>query len=84
MIVSLFAGPEVQNQAALLLVGGEFTVAFFGFVVILGLIVPLILEILELRGFKFPVIIPVLLVIMGGLVFRFVMIDAGQLTRYLY
>lgn len=84
LIVSLFAGPEVQNQAALLLVGGEFTVTFFGFVVILGLIVPLILEILELRGFKFPVIIPVLLVLMGGLVFRFVMIDAGQLTRYLY
>ena len=84
MIVSLFAGPEVQNQAALLLVGGDFTVAFFGFVVILGLIVPLILEILELKGFKFPVAIPVLLVLIGGLVFRFVMIDAGQLTRYLY
>jgi formate-dependent nitrite reductase membrane component NrfD len=84
MIVSYYAGPEVQNQAVELLVGGPFTVAFFGFVVILGLAVPAILEILELKGFHFPVAIPVLLVLMGGLVFRFVMIDAGQLTRYLY
>lgn len=84
MIVSFYAGPEVQNQAAELLTAGPFTVAFFGFVVILGLIVPAILEVFELRGFKFPVVIPVLLVLMGGIVFRFVMIDAGQLTRYLY
>ena len=84
MIISFYAGPEVQNQAVELLTAGPFTVAFFGFVVILGLAVPAILEILELKGFKFPVLIPVLLVLMGGLVFRFVMIDAGQLTRYLY
>jgi protein NrfD len=84
MLVSFYAGPEVQNQAVELLTAGPFTVAFFGFVVILGLIVPAILEVFELKGFKFPVIIPVLLVLMGGIVFRFVMIDAGQLTRYLY
>ena len=84
MIISLYAGPEVQNQAAELLMGGQFTFTFFGFVVILGLAVPAILEILELKGYHFPVAIPVLLVLLGGLVFRFVMIDAGQLTRYLY
>jgi protein NrfD len=84
MIISFYSGPEVQNQAVELLVGGPFAIAFFGFVVTLGLAVPAILEILELRGFKIPVLIPVLLVLMGGLVFRFVMIDAGQLTRYLY
>ena len=84
MIISLYAGPEVQNLAAEVLMGGEFTFTFFGFVVILGLIIPGILEVLELRGYHFPVAIPVLLVLLGGLVFRFVMIDAGQLTRYLY
>ena len=84
MIISLYAGPEVQNQAAELLMGGQFTFQFFGVVIILGLIVPAILEILELRGYHFPVVIPVLLVLIGSLVFRFVMIDAGQLTRYLY
>ncbi len=84
MIISLYAGPEVQNQAAQVIMGGQFTFQFFGVVVILGLIVPGILEVLELKGFHFPVAIPVLLVLIGGLVFRFVMIDAGQLTRYLY
>lgn len=84
MILSFYAGPEVQNQAAEVLMGGPFTFQFFGIVIILGLIVPGILETLELRGYHFPVAIPVILVLIGGLVFRFVMIDAGQLTRYLY
>jgi len=84
MIISFYAGPEVQNQAAEVLVGGQFTFQFFGVVVILGLMVPAILEILELRGYHFPVAIPVLLVLIGSLVFRFVMVEAGQLTRYLY
>jgi formate-dependent nitrite reductase membrane component NrfD len=53
-------------------------------VVILGLVFPAILEIFELIGFKVPAIAPAVLVIIGGLVFRFVMIDAGQLTRFLY
>jgi protein NrfD len=84
MIVGLYAGPEVQIQAVQVLVGGEYTVMFWGFVVILGLIVPAIFEILELSGFRVPVVIPVLLVLIGGLIFRIVMVNAGQLTRYLY
>ena len=84
MIISFYSGPEVQNQAVELLTNGPFTLAFFGFVVTLGLVVPAILEMMELKGVKIPVAIPVLLVLMGGIVFRFVMIDAGQLTRYLY
>ena len=79
-----YAGPEVQVEAMQLLVGGEFTLMFFGFVVILGLIVPGILELIELYNNKVPVIVPAILVIIGGLVFRFVMVEAGQLTRYLY
>ncbi len=84
MIMSLYAGPEVQRQAANVLVGGQFMVTFFGFVVILGLTVPAILEVLELKGFHIPVILPVTLVLVGGLVFRIVMVNAGQLTSYLY
>ena len=78
------AGPEVQLESIHLLLGGEFTVMFFVFVVILGLIVPGIMEALELFGFKVPVAVPAILILIGGLVFRFVMVEAGQLTRYLY
>jgi len=84
MIMGFYAGSQVQLEAVELLVGGEFTLMFFGFVVILGLIIPAVLELIELIGYKIPVVVPALLVILGGLIFRFVMVEAGQLTRFLY
>jgi len=84
MLMGMYAGSEVQIEAMQLLVGGEFTLMFFGFVVILGLIIPGILEFIELAGYKVPAAVPALLVILGGLIFRFVMVEAGQITRYLY
>lgn len=84
MIMGFLAGPSVQLEAASLFLGGQFTVSFWVFVVILGLIFPAILEVLELIGYKVPVAIPAILILIGGLVFRFVMVEAGQITRYLY
>lgn len=84
MLMGMYAGSQVQLEAMQLLIGGEFTVMFFGFVIILGLIVPAILEFLELKGFKIPVAVPAILILIGGLVLRFVMVEAGQITRYLY
>lgn len=88
LIVHLFMGflasSQVQIEAAQLFLGGEFTVSFWAFVVVLGLIFPAILEILELRGYHIPIAIPALMILIGGLVFRFVMVEAGQITRYLY
>ena len=84
MVMGYFAGSQVQLEAMQLLVGGEFTLMFFGFVVLLGLLVPALLEFIELIGYKVPVKVPAVLVIIGGLIFRFIMIEAGQLTRYLY
>ncbi|MGB7841864.1 MAG: NrfD/PsrC family molybdoenzyme membrane anchor subunit [Salinimicrobium sp.] len=84
MIMGYYAGSQVQLEAMDLLVGGDFTLMFFGFVVLLGLLVPAILELIELIGYRVPVIVPAILVIIGGLVFRFVMVEAGQITRYLY
>ena len=88
LIVHLFMGflaaTEVQIEAAHLFLGGEFTTSFWVFVVILGLIFPAVLEILELRGYKIPIWIPASLILFGGLVFRFIMVEAGQITRYLY
>ncbi|WP_282135668.1 NrfD/PsrC family molybdoenzyme membrane anchor subunit [Seonamhaeicola maritimus] len=84
MLMGMYAGSQVQLDAMNLLIGGEFTLMFFGFVVILGLIIPGILEALEIKGYKVPVAIPAILILIGGLIFRFVMVEAGQLTRYLY
>lgn len=87
-IVHLFmgfkAGSQAQIDAANLFLGGSFTAPFFTFVVLLGLIFPAVLETLELRGYKVPVAVPVVLVLLGGLIFRFLIVEAGQITRYLY
>ena len=84
LFMGFLASTEVQINAAYLFLGGEFTVSFWVFVILMGLIFPAILEILELRGFKVPVAIPAGLIIFGGLMFRLIMVEAGQVTRYLY
>jgi protein NrfD len=84
MIMGFLAGSEVQISAANLFLGGQFTVSFFVFVIVLGLIFPAALEVLELFGYKVPIVIPAILILMGGLIFRFIMVEAGQITRYLY
>ena len=84
LFMGFLASTEVQINAAQLFLGGEFTVSFWVFVVILGLIFPAFLEILELRGFKVPVFIPAGLILFGGLMFRIIMVEAGQVTRYVY
>lgn len=84
LFMGFMASTEVQINAADLFLGGEFTVSFWVFVILLGLIFPAVLEILELRGYKVPVAIPAILILFGGIMFRFIMVEAGQITRYLY
>lgn len=84
MLMGMYAGSQVQLEALEILTNSSYTLLFFGFVVILGLIVPLVLEISEIVGYKIPVIAPAMLILIGGLIFRIVMVNAGQLTRYLY
>ncbi len=84
LLMGFLAGSEVQINAANLFLGGKFTAPFFTFVVLLGLIFPLVLEIFELKGYKVPIYIPAMLVLAGGLIFRFIMVEAGQITRFLY
>ena len=84
MFMGFLAGSQVKIEAAQLFLGGEFTAAFWTFVVGLGLVIPAIFEIMKLRGYKIPVALPAMLILIGGLIFRFIMVDAGQITRFLY
>ena len=84
LIMGYYAGNEMQVEAVKILVGGDFTTMFFGFLVVLGLLLPLVLEVFELAGFKVPVVIPAILVLIGGLIFRILIVEAGQITRILY
>lgn len=84
LFMGFLAGSQVNIEAAKLFLGGEFTAPFWIFVVLIGLIFPAILEILEMRGKKIPVSIPAICILIGGLIFRIIMVEAGQITRYLY
>ncbi|MEE4115563.1 MAG: NrfD/PsrC family molybdoenzyme membrane anchor subunit [Marinilabiliaceae bacterium] len=84
MFMGFLASTEVQIDAAGLFLGGPYTAQFWVIVVGLGLIVPALLEALEIAKFRVPVIIPATLVLTGGLVLRFLIANAGQVSRWLY
>lgn len=82
MIMGMQAGPEAYKQAAHLFLGGEFTVIFWVVFVGFGLVLPFILEALELKGLHIHPALPAILVLAGGLLFRIIMIQAGQMSEY--
>lgn len=82
MIMGMQAGPEAFKQAAHLFLGGEFTVIFWVVFVGFGLVLPFILEALEFRGKHIPPALPAILVLVGGLLFRIIMVIAGQVSEY--
>lgn len=84
MFMGFLASTQVQIDAANLFLGGPYTAQFWVIVVGMGLVVPAILEALELAKYKIPVLIPSTLVLIGGLVLRFLISNAGQVSRWLY
>ena len=88
LIVHLFMGflasTQVQIDAANLFLGGPYTAQFWILVVAMGLILPALLEALELMKYRIPVYIPAILVLFGGIMLRFILAYAGQASRWLY
>lgn len=84
MFMGFLASTQVQIEAAGLFLGGPYTMVFWIFVVILGIIIPGVLDLMELRGRHIPALIPGVLVLMGSFAFRFVFVFAGQVSRWLY
>lgn len=84
MFMGFMASTQVQIEAARLFLGGPYTMSFWIFVVIIGMIIPAILEIMELGRYHIPVLIPAVLVLFGSLMLRFIIVYAGQVSRWLY
>ncbi|MDZ7268192.1 MAG: polysulfide reductase NrfD [candidate division KSB1 bacterium] len=86
LIIHLFMGflasTQVHIDAAKLFLGGPYTASFWVFVVGLGLLLPMVIELLELRGEVLPTRIPALLVLFGGLLLRFIVVEAGQVSHW--
>jgi len=84
MFMGFIASTQVQIDSAKLFLGGPYTAQFWVLVVMLGLVIPAFLEVLELRKFKIPAVVPAGLVLIGGLILRFILTNAGQMSRWLY
>ena len=85
-IINLASGTEQQLLALESIMSGPYALVFWILFVGVGLLIPLLLELLEIRGLarRVAIVAPVL-VLLGGYVLRQVMIDIGQestWTRY--
>jgi formate-dependent nitrite reductase membrane component NrfD len=82
MLVGFAYGTESARLAASNFLGGPYTPAFWSLVVILGLVVPLLMEAAEARRhLPFTLVTPVL-VLVGGLALRAILLVSGQETAF--
>jgi len=82
MFMGMLAGGVAQVEAAELFLGGPYTVIFWVGIVAVGLVFPAILEIMELSGFHVPVWLPAFIILLSGMLFRFVMVWGGQASHF--
>lgn len=80
--VGLISSTEVAKNAAQLLLTGSYAAAFWCFVVILGILVPLFLQFLQSNHRIQQNLIPAIMVLGGGLALRFIFLYAGQASHW--
>ena len=81
-LVGLVTSTRVHLEAAGLLLGGPYTAVFWVFVVGLGIVVPLFIQLLAVNHRIRHTPVAPLLVMAGGLALRFVIVSAGQVSRW--
>ena len=82
LLIGLMSATEVHIRAAGLVLGGPFTAVFWVGVVGLGIVLPLFLQSLAVgHRIRHTPVAP-LLVLAGGLLLRFVIVSAGQLSHW--
>jgi protein NrfD len=79
MLISLASGSGQHIEALQSVMGGSYTLAFWVLFVGIGLLIPLLLEILDISGVsKSLAMLAPVLVLVGGYALRHVVMDAGQ------
>jgi formate-dependent nitrite reductase membrane component NrfD len=82
LLVGLASSTEAHAQAARLVLGGPYTAVFWVGVVGLGIVVPLVIQSLAVTHRIIHTPIAPILVMLGGLALRFVIVSAGQYSRW--
>lgn len=82
MLIGLLTSSQVHIKAAELILSGQYAPVFWVFVVGMGVIIPLIVQLLAVNHkIKHTPVAPIM-VIIGGLILRFVIVSAGQFSSY--
>lgn len=83
LLINLSTGGAIQQKALGHIMGGEYTDIFWYGFILLGLIIPLIMETVCLRlSSTMMIIIPPLLILMGGYLLRDITVEVGQMTSW--
>jgi len=82
MLIGLLSASEAHAEAARLLLGGPYTAVFWVGVVLLGIVLPLVIQSLAVTHRIIHTPIAPILVMLGGLALRFVIVSAGQLSHW--
>ena len=82
MIIGLLTSSKAHIDAVMLILNGPFAAVFWVFVIGLGIVFPLIIQSLAVsHKIKHTPVAP-LMVIIGGLILRFVIVAAGQYSHW--
>lgn len=83
LLVGLLSASQAHADAARLLLTGPFAAAFWVFVVGMGLLIPLFIQMLAVNHkIKHTMVAPIM-VLVGGLILRFIIVYAGQYSHWL-
>lgn len=82
MLIGFVTSTDAHQQAANMILGGEYTVMFWVFVVFIGIIIPFIIQINAVNDKIAHTPIAPLMVIFGGLLLRFLMVSIGQHSHW--
>jgi formate-dependent nitrite reductase membrane component NrfD len=82
LIINLGTGSSKQLEAMAMIMGGEYTLPFWLLFVLPGLLIPLTLEIFEIRNICHYPMIAALFVLYGGFMLRYLTVELGQLSTW--
>jgi formate-dependent nitrite reductase membrane component NrfD len=77
-LIGLISGGADARAAATALMGGDYTAVFWALVVVAGLLVPLLIEMIEMKKRLSPTLFAPAFILAGGLALRWILVLAGQ------
>jgi formate-dependent nitrite reductase membrane component NrfD len=81
-IIGLLSSTQMHQNAAHLILTGPYAAVFWVFVVGLGIVIPLVVQLLAVNHKVQHTRVAPILVVAGGLILRFVIVYAGQYSHW--